>query len=295
MWLAGIGVRANRTGDVRRRPVLLVIVMVAWLIVATGCSEPDDAPTDPDSPTPSAGQEDKGDKDDALDQIADLPTVSLRTLELPDVPDDMDPVDVRTAADTVRAMALDSFNNRTRWDAKPTPRVQRSHLAIGGPRLAGQVHRSKELAAGQPTAQLFVTIFAPDAQPTDMPRVVGAAWQVEKRNGSDDPQPMVSLQVHAMYTVGDEANPVPILVRRTIGIGGEDLGALETKKSWLAETQLVGADPCIFYKKGFLAPAKQDPPTEAYEKFLTEAETEEQDDPPSRTPRLARLRAQACR
>lgn len=273
-----------------RRSIAAVCLVAATLAGCTGTDEdiPDDAPA------PTAVDEEDEPAIDALDAIADLPAVSLRSLELPDVPEELDPVDVRTAADTVRAMAVDAFINRTRWDAGPTTAVQRSHLDIAGPGLSEQVETSEALSDGPPTAQLFVSVFDPEAQPIAQPRIVGARWNIETVEREDGPAPLVTLQVHAYYLVGDEETPQAVLVRRTIGIGGNDISRLGNEKEWLVETRLVGADECTFYSEGLITPSEEVPDASAYEQFLAEAESEEQDTPLEQMPPLADLRDGAC-
>ncbi len=270
----------------------IVATCLAGLLLVGCTSDTDDVPDEAPTPVEPEGAEEP--TTDALAEISDLPAVSIRSLELPDTPDGMDDVDVKSAADTAQAMALDAFNNRARWDAGPTTEVQRSHLGIAGPNFAEQVETSPALEDGAPTAQLFVSTFHPDAQPISLPRVVAARWNVEEAEGENGPAPMVTLQVHAMYLVGDEEEPQAILMRRTIGIGGNDLGRLDAEKDWLVETSLVGADTCAFYTEGLLRPSTDDPEPEEYQTFLEEAESEEIDEPVEATPDLADLRDQAC-
>jgi hypothetical protein len=261
--------------------------------VLAGCSsDTDDVPDE--VPTPAEVDGTPAPESTALEDIADLPAVSLRALSLPDVPEGMDEVDVRTAADTLRAMALDAFGNRTRWDASPTSEVQRSHLGIAGPDFAEQVETSEVLADGAPTAQLFVSIFDQDAQPVALPRVVAARWDVNEVRGDDGPEPFVTLQVHALFLVGDEEEPEAILMRRTLGLGGSDLGRMDASKDWLVDTQLLGADQCDFLTEGLIRPTADEPQVGAYQDFLEEVESEEIDEPIDEMPDLADLRAEAC-
>ncbi|MGJ9414124.1 hypothetical protein ACHAAC_15585 [Aeromicrobium sp. CF4.19] len=273
-----------------RRSIVALCLLGAAL---AGCSsEIDDTPDE--APTPVEAEDTEAPATDALGAITELPAVSLRSLELPEVPEGLDAVDVTTAADTVGAMALDAFNNRARWDAGPSSDEQRSHLGIAGPQFAEQVETSEVLADGAPTAQLFVSFFDPDAQPIAQPRVVGAQWDVTEAETEDGPVPLVALQVHAMYLVGDEDEPQAVLIRRTIGLGGNDLGRLDAEKTWLVDTDLIGADECAFYTEGLISPTSDEPDVTEYEEFLDEAESEEIDTPLEQMPPLAGLRAEAC-
>ncbi|WP_344327595.1 hypothetical protein [Aeromicrobium halocynthiae] len=263
-------------------------------------------------PTPAEAEDADEPTGDALQRITELDAISLRGLELPDVPEGMDPVDVRTAADTVRALAVDAFTNRTLWAESPTSEVQRTHLGIGGPTFAEQVETSPLLADGPPTAQLFVSLFDAEAQPVELPVVVSADWQVTEAAAEDvdpdeepgdagspdeaagTPAPLVTLEVHAVYYVGDVDEPRIVLMRRTIGIGGNDLGRIDAPKTWLVDTDLVGADECAFYTDGFVRPTEEEVPAVEYLRFLEEVESEEQDAALTAMTPLADLRAAAC-
>ncbi|WP_374999523.1 hypothetical protein [Aeromicrobium sp. CTD01-1L150] len=282
----------------RRRPAAHRLVgatlsaLLLGALLAACTNETDDVPDE--APTPAEASDTEAPATTALDAISDLPAVSLRSLDPPETPEGLDPVDVRTAADTIRAMALDAFSNRDRWDSGPTSEIQRSHLGIAGPNFPEQVETSEDLSDGAPTAQLFVSLFDSDAQPIALPRVVAARWNVTEAQGSDEPAPFVTLQVHAMFLLGDEEEPEAVLMRRTIGLGGNDLGHLDATKDWLVETHLIGADECFFYTEGLIRPDDDEPDVEDYEAFLAEAESEELDDPVERTPDLAELRQEAC-
>lgn len=267
-------------------------------------------------PTPVEAEDADEPTGDALQRITELEAISLRGLELPEVPDGLDPVDVRTAADTVRALAVDAFTNRTLWDQSPTSEVQRTHLAIAGPTFAEQVETSPLLADGPPTAQLFVSLFDAEAQPVELPVVVSADWQVTEaapedvdpgeapaeddtaedgaEEGSAASTPLVTLEVHAVYYVGDVDEPRIVLMRRTIGIGGNDLTRLDAPKTWLVDTDLIGADECAFYTDGFVRPTEEDVPAAAYLRFLEEVDSDEQDAALTAMTTLEDLRAEAC-
>ena len=284
-------------------------------LLLTGCTG-GGADVPEEVPTPAEAEDADEPTGDALERITELDPISLRNLDLPDVPEGMDPLDVRTAADTVRALAVDAFTNRTLWAESPTSEVQRTHLAIAGPTFAEQVETSPLLADGPPTAQLFVSLFDAEAQPVELPVVVSADWEVNEaapedvdpgEAGSEDdvsgaeaegeavaPAPLVTLEVHAVYYVGDVDEPRIVLMRRTIGIGGNDLGRIDAPKSWLVDTDLIGADECAFYTDGFVRPTDDDVPAAQYLRFLEEVDSDEQDAPQTTMTPLADLRAEAC-
>lgn len=289
--------------------------LAASVLVLTGCTGGGtDVPEE--VPTPAEAEDADEPTGDALERITELDPISLRSLELPDVPEGMDPVDVRTAADTVRALAVDAFTNRTLWAEAPTSEVQRTHLAIAGPTFAEQVETSPLLADGPPTAQLFVSLFDAEAQPVELPVVVSADWDVTEAAPEDvdpgeatpdetttdepaggdaaSPAPLVTLEVHAVYYVGDVDEPRIVLMRRTIGIGGNDLGRIDAPKSWLVDTDLIGADECAFYTDGFVRPTDDDVPAAQYLRFLEEVDSDEQDAPQTEMTPLEDLRAEAC-
>lgn len=286
--------------------------LAAGVLVLTGCTGGGtDVPEE--VPTPAEAEDADEPTGDALERITELDPISLRGLELPDVPEGMDPVDVRTAADTVRALAVDAFTNRTLWAESPTSEVQRTHLTIAGPTFAEQVETSPLLADGPPTAQLFVSLFDAEAQPVELPVVVSADWNVTEAAPEDvdpdeaapedattddepaaSPAPLVTLEVHAVYYVGDVDEPRIVLMRRTIGIGGNDLGRIDGSKSWLVDTDLIGADECAFYTDGFVRPTDDDVPAAQYLRFLEEVDSDEQDAPQTTMTPLEDLRAEAC-
>ena len=230
---------------------------------------------------------------DVVNDIADLSAITLRGIDLPEVPDGLDELDVLTAADTLRAMAVDAFTNRVRWSAKPSDAELRTHLAIGGPDLYEQIVDSPVLEGPAPRSQAFLSTFDSTAQPLEQPRVVKAAWDVEEVDGATGRVPVVTLEVQALYSVGDVDDPRAILVRRTTGLGGNEMEKVDTERTWFTDVQIIGADDCRFWTAGIITPGEQSD-VEGYEEFLADAQVDEPLVPFGETTSLADRRAEAC-